>query len=71
MRASGLVCNTCQREILRAENPWQEVVGWVKHREQGGTNHVALPRPTGIYICEGCMTLLRQGLDPGQLSIVN
>ena len=43
---------------------WSKVEGWEKKRDAGGTNHVALRKPLGVFMCAGCMDLLRAGLDP-------
>ncbi len=64
-------CSTCGSDIdERVDKPWTEVVGWERHRNQGGTNHLALRKPTGRAMCKRCMMKLQAGLDPGQLSIV-
>jgi len=64
-------CVECQREIdERIETVWTKVVGWEKKREQGGTNHLALREPLGENLCQGCMTLMQQGLSTGQQSLV-
>lgn len=53
-------CAKCDREVS-TRGGWTEVIGWRKPRNQGGTNHVALPKPTGRMLCEGCMHLARSG----------
>lgn len=63
-------CSTCTRDIdERKEKPWTEVIGWERRRDQGGTNHVAMRKPTGNAICNECMIRLQAGLAPGQLSL--
>jgi hypothetical protein len=57
---------TCVRcgERVRPSAPgvWYEVVGWAENRgATGGSNAVALKKPTGRYTCAVCMTLARKG----------
>lgn len=60
-------CVKCGRGLNEnVETVWSKVVGWEKKRDQGGTNHVALRQPLNEYCCNGCMTLMQQGMSPGQ-----
>jgi len=63
-------CSECGEEISNPDDrAWQEVTGWEKRRAQGGTNHVALRRPTGKFMCTHCMKKLQDGVGSGQLEI--
>jgi len=60
-------CEKCQRDLNeRTETVWTFTQGWTKHRDAGGTNHIALRQELDRHICNGCMKLLQDGLDPGQ-----
>jgi hypothetical protein len=64
-------CTYCQREINdHIETVWNQVEGWEKKRETGGTNHLALRTPKAIFCCNPCMTLLLDGLSPQQGTLV-
>jgi hypothetical protein len=65
-----MTCSTCNRKISGTEIFWQQVLGWEKKREAGGTNHVALRKPIERFMCAGCMTLKQSGIHPGQTSLV-
>lgn len=56
----------CGQLIADTRLAWCGVTGWERYREQGGTNHVAVRRPTGEFMCEDCMRKLKDGLDPAQ-----
>lgn len=62
-------CSSCGRELKPHENPWVEVKGWERKRSQGGTNHVALRKNTGVIMCPECMILLQRGLSPDQMTL--
>jgi phosphoribosylformylglycinamidine (FGAM) synthase-like amidotransferase family enzyme len=65
-------CIQCGRELNeRIETVWTKVLGWEKRRNQGGTNHLALRQQLDLYCCNGCMTLMQQGLNPGQQSLMD
>lgn len=53
-------CSECNRDLTGLPF-WREVTGFVKHRANGGTNHLALKRETGTFICESCMVLKKSG----------
>lgn len=60
-------CAKCKRKLdERVETVWSKVEGWEKKRDQGGTNHLALRKPQEQFMCNGCMTLMQEGMDPGQ-----
>jgi hypothetical protein len=62
-----MTCHKCGRELNeKTETVWNMVVGWEKRREAGGTNHIALRRRKDLYCCNGCMTLMLDGLSPAQ-----
>lgn len=64
-------CDKCKRDIDdRAETVWNLVEGWEKKREGGGTNYLALRKTKEQFRCNACMTLLLEGLDPGQSRII-
>ena len=64
-------CDKCERDIDdRTETVWNLVEGWEKKRDGGGTNYLALRKPKEQFRCNPCMTLLLEGLDPGQSRIV-
>jgi hypothetical protein len=63
-------CDKCGRVLNeRIETVWNLVEGWEKKRDQGGTNHLALRKPKEQFRCNGCMTLILDGLNPGQESL--
>ena len=65
-----MTCAQCGREMNeRIETIWQHVTGWTKKRDQGGVNHIALKSELPEVMCNGCMTLLLDGLNPGQQSL--
>lgn len=64
-------CSKCGRAMNEnIETVWQYTTGWVKKREQGGTNYIALRKPQQEFMCNGCMQLLLDGLDVGQQSLL-
>jgi len=60
-------CSGCGEEIRGVV--WQKEVGWERHREAGGTNHVALRRTLDEYLCDSCMYRERHGVSAGQTSL--
>jgi len=61
-----MTCDECGREIAYEQAAWYEVVGYERHRSQGGTNAVAMRKRTGKAICGPCMVSLKAGIAPGQ-----
>lgn len=60
-------CCECHRMVdERIETVWNAVHGWEKKRDAGGTNAISLRRPQNTFMCDGCMTKARAGLDPAQ-----
>lgn len=65
-----LRCTECGRQMdERVETVWSKVEGWEKKRDQGGTNHVALRRPLGVFMCVTCINHLRKGIPATQMRI--
>ena len=67
-----MTCTKCGRELHdHMETIWQHASGWVKRRDAGGTNHLALRElhPDQL-MCNGCMQLMLDGIDPGQQSLI-
>lgn len=63
-------CAICGDEVDdRRTEPYTEVTGWERRRDQGGTNALALRKPTGRAMCSSCMERMKMGLAPGQLSL--
>lgn len=58
-------CNTEVPDSLL----WWEVKGWVKKREQGGTNALVAEHRTGVKACVVCVTKLKDGVSPNQLTL--
>jgi len=64
-------CSKCGRPINdHIETVWQYASGWIKRRDAGGTNHLALRELHDKLMCNGCMQLMLDGLDPGQQSLI-
>lgn len=63
-------CSECGREITEVEIFWQRVSGWEKHREAGGTNHIALREKRQEFMCAGCMVLRQSGIPREQTSLI-
>lgn len=61
-------CCMCN-DPVDEKRAWSEVTGWVRRRDQGGANHVAMPKPLSRHMCMHCMDKLQAGLDPGQTSL--
>lgn len=62
-------CAHCGRSIdERYETVWKKVEGWEKKRGSGGTNHLALRKNIGSFMCAVCMDKLLSGLSASQLS---
>ncbi len=59
-------CEICHQTVLDPKNAWTGVEGWEHHRDEGGTNHVALRRPTNKVMHNGCMEKLQNGIAVGQ-----
>lgn len=53
----------------RIATVWSKLEGWEKKRAAGGTNHVALRKPLGEFMCNGCMEKLLSGVAAAQLQI--
>lgn len=64
-------CSECGRGLnTKTETVWTKITGWERHRDQGGTNHVALRKQLEEFMCAGCMTLFQSGLAAGQKSLL-
>ena len=59
-------CCECETEIVRGSEIWEEVEGFERKRRGGGTNHLALRKPTGRVMCISCMHRAAAGVDRGQ-----
>ncbi len=65
--SEGKACaGGCGKVITDTHSAWCSITGWERPREQGGTNHVALRKQTGEYMCDICMSKFQAGLAPGQ-----
>ncbi len=62
-------CSECGCPIPDVEYAWTSITGWDKKRRGGGTNHVALRKPTGEWMCDACMQKCMAGIATGQLSL--
>ncbi len=62
-------CAECGCPISDVEHAWTSISGWDKKRREGGTNHVALRKPLGEWMCDGCMAKCMAGIPTGQLSL--
>jgi hypothetical protein len=65
-------CTRCGKQVdpNRAGGAWTKIEAWEQRRAQGGTNHAALRRPLGVYLCNGCMKLLQAGIATEQTSML-
>lgn len=60
-------CEFCGDHIIVSKiGAWRQVTAWVVNRQDGGAHGVTLPVPTGRFACDGCMALVRRGIDPAQ-----
>lgn len=58
-------CEFCgERTTGGGPDDWRQVTGWVKNRQQGGAHGVTQSEHTGRVACDGCMALVRRGIDP-------
>ena len=65
-------CNFCGDEIdVRANGVYSLQTGWVKNREQGGGNALALREPSNPprYACSWCITEHQHHNRVGQASL--
>lgn len=54
-RTGGLRCEGCKTKVSQTDvNMLVEVIGWSKHRSQGGQNHVIDRAETGRVMCGEC-----------------
>ena len=54
-RTGGLRCEGCKTKVEPNDaNMLVEVIGWAKHRSQGGQNHVIDRAETGRVMCSEC-----------------
>lgn len=54
-RTGGLRCEGCKTKVSPVDtNMLVEVIGWSKHRSQGGQNHVIDRAETGRVMCGEC-----------------
>jgi len=62
------LCNYCSEPIPveQLDRCWRKVTGWEKHRDQGGTNALALPVRHDIWMHAACMPLAKRGIPHGQ-----
>lgn len=60
-------CHHCGDEIRPdAPGTWREIIGWVQARKGGGAHGVRDQKPTGRYLCQFCVDLVRKGISPDQ-----
>lgn len=58
-------CEFCGTGVIVSRTgTWRQVTGWVQNRDGGGAHGVTQPVPTGRFACDGCMALVRRGIDP-------
>lgn len=58
-------CEWCGVRVFPSRTgTWKQVTGWVQNREGGGAHGVTRSEPTGRYGCEGCVALVRRGINP-------
>jgi hypothetical protein len=67
-----ITCFHCGQPIGRddLDRCWRKVSGWEKHREQGGTNALALREVEDLWMHNSCMLLAKRGIAPGQGTLV-
>jgi hypothetical protein len=66
-----VACENCPRLVdTRVETVYQRASGWVKKRQQGGSNALALPELETRFMCTGCMDRAKRGIDPDQRSLL-
>lgn len=67
---SSAVCSYCEEPVDQYHrDTWRRISGWERQRRGGGTNHVALRKPSGHYACSQCMSMLLEGRHPMQLQL--
>lgn len=62
------LCDRCGKPVNH-RTAWYSVEGWAKPRDAGGANHIALRRPTGRLMHDGCMHLALSGVADDQQSM--
>lgn len=60
-------CAICQQEIKSDDRVYQQVIGYEKRRQQGGTNALKLRELTGRVAHVHCV---ENGAPPGQSSLL-
>lgn len=70
MSATTTNCHECQKEIdVRSPRVWQQVIGWERKRNGGGTNHIALRKPQPVWCCAECIDLKLAGESRNQFKL--
>lgn len=70
MTTHRLLCERCDGPINDPERCFEQVTGWVKKREQGGTNSLRLKESLHRYMHTSCMELEVRGIPRGQSTLV-
>src|SRR5262245_72638 len=67
----GIRCAECNTEVNpNSKGVLIEVIGWSKHRDTGGQNHVIRRKPTGRVLCPTCGLRATHGLATTQESLL-
>ena len=62
-------CHGCGARVERV-HAYEQITGYRKPRLAGGANQITLAEPTGLYLCEGCATKLKNGIALGQATLI-
>lgn len=70
VRRPDHVCTFCGHEVSSLRTGFQRVQGWTRPRAAGGANQITGRELLPEYACDRCIGRLRDGLSPGQASLV-
>lgn len=62
-------CVYCNGEV-DPDRDYQYAIGWVKRRDAGGTNALALRTLREKYACQQCVNRLKRGVSPQQARLI-
>lgn len=61
-------CSICGGPI-NPNTDYRKVVGWERHRNQGGTNALRCREPLDEYACTRCVDRSALGISPNQTAM--
>ncbi len=62
-------CVMCGAEILSERTAFRKVIGYERHRDQGGTNAVRLRQVTDEWACPSCVDKEAMGVSAHQQAL--